>query len=1145
MNEYYMNVNFEKGKIDTNLFKLVQNDYNSTKINFTFDKEGTIQFKMLFPDKTTAYIDEIVNNEIILKEGLLSQNGTYKIEICVNGVDSRLTDYPTHEFIVRKELINTDEIVEPDDRVPILDNLINQVNQTKEDVENLEEDIETALEDVNQAIEQTNNLDLDVNKVGKEATIDVTKKDGTTKSVKVYDGVSLQFMWQGTSLGIKTDDMQDYIFVNLQGIQGIPGPQGEPFRIKKTYPSVEAMNADFDNMNVGDYVMIASTVEVEDNAKLYTRGDYQWIFITDFSGATGIKGETGATPIIHIGTVTSGDEPSVTISGTAENPIFNFVLQAGPQGEIGPQGETGATGNGIASIAKTSTSGLVDTYTITYTNGTTTTFQITNGEDGEVTQAQLDALERKVDYNKKYSNALAKIEGEGTSLTLDDTAECPMPMVLTPSEIEQASTTGKNLANVSDSYSFTRAFNIFNLPAGTYYVSCGTVTKGGANSPEIGYSDAHIALTSNMLNSQLILSADTGITLYSNGWNYTDSSVTSIVNNLMITKTEISSIDDYEPYTGGNPAPSPDYPFDIHTISGDNEIVLKNKNLYIIGEDTNGYINNNGTVGASSVTKTSNFIPIKSNKDYAISFDYITIANTSARQIAYYNENKDFISLITYIPTNKVKTFTTPENVSFVRFSYPSEVYDIQLEQKVNKTPYTPHEEQSLPLNLPLGNMFDKTKFTYDNNYYDDNGNVLAGTTTGRSTSFIKVRPNHSYIINGFGYATQDESKSTIYRMYYFNSSKAFISRTISFDGQIEYTFTAPSNCYYIGFQCITRTGGDYIRTVLDDLNTINIEDTETLGQPALEYCKIGNYEDEFVIPDKQLFDESTMQINKNISVDGVFGNYSGCCASETYISVLPNTQYTFSCNTSFQLRVNKYDLYKTSIERIYQSGKTFTFTTDDNCYFVRLSLYASNSSLSNDFLNDKTFQLEKGSATEYEPYNPDGKWYLKKNVGKELITTFNSKSGTTANNMFNTNVISNILKPSDGTKVSNMMSNYFISKAPNTLYTNDTLGIGINTSGTICCAFGLNSQIDTVELANQWLNSNELIAYIPLATPEYIPLNDTLQSQLTEIYNWLVSYQEQTNISQVNNDLPFVIKVSAIYDLNKLVARVVALEEE
>lgn len=37
---------------------------------------------------------------------------------------------------------------------------------------------------------------------------------------------------------------------------------------------------------------------------------------------------------------------------------------------------------GIVSIAKTGTSGYVDTYTITYTDGTTSTFTVTNGEEG-------------------------------------------------------------------------------------------------------------------------------------------------------------------------------------------------------------------------------------------------------------------------------------------------------------------------------------------------------------------------------------------------------------------------------------------------------------------------------------------------------------------------------------------------------------------------------------------------------------------------------------------------------------------------------------------------------------------------------------------------------------------------------------------
>ena len=44
------------------------------------------------------------------------------------------------------------------------------------------------------------------------------------------------------------------------------------------------------------------------------------------------------------------------------------------------KGATGATGNGIISISKTGTSKLVDTYTISFTSGATTTFQVTNGK---------------------------------------------------------------------------------------------------------------------------------------------------------------------------------------------------------------------------------------------------------------------------------------------------------------------------------------------------------------------------------------------------------------------------------------------------------------------------------------------------------------------------------------------------------------------------------------------------------------------------------------------------------------------------------------------------------------------------------------------------------------------------------------------
>lgn len=68
---------------------------------------------------------------------------------------------------------------------------------------------------------------------------------------------------------------------------------------------------------------------------------------------------------------TQGNAPTNTT-------YWQLIAEKGTKGDTGATGQTGATGNGISSVAKTSTSSNVDTYTITYTNGTTTTFDVTN-----------------------------------------------------------------------------------------------------------------------------------------------------------------------------------------------------------------------------------------------------------------------------------------------------------------------------------------------------------------------------------------------------------------------------------------------------------------------------------------------------------------------------------------------------------------------------------------------------------------------------------------------------------------------------------------------------------------------------------------------------------------------------------------------
>ena len=136
---------------------------------------------------------------------------------------------------------------------------------------------------------------------------------------------------------------------------------------------------------------------------------------TNKGNTKGAQGTPGASATIAVGTVTGGATASVTNVGTENDAIFDFVLPKGDKGDTGdsltansshsgtnttvnilnastsalvnsfqvPDGAQGPSGNGIASVVKVGTSGLIDTYQINFTDGTTFTYQVTNGADGQ------------------------------------------------------------------------------------------------------------------------------------------------------------------------------------------------------------------------------------------------------------------------------------------------------------------------------------------------------------------------------------------------------------------------------------------------------------------------------------------------------------------------------------------------------------------------------------------------------------------------------------------------------------------------------------------------------------------------------------------------------------------------------------------
>ena len=98
-------------------------------------------------------------------------------------------------------------------------------------------------------------------------------------------------------------------------------------------------------------------------------------------GEDGSDGDDGVGIASITKTGSSGLVDTYTITYT-DNTTSTFTVTNGAKGDTG---STGATGKGITSITKTGTSGLVDTYTITYSDSTTSTFTVTNGSDATVT----------------------------------------------------------------------------------------------------------------------------------------------------------------------------------------------------------------------------------------------------------------------------------------------------------------------------------------------------------------------------------------------------------------------------------------------------------------------------------------------------------------------------------------------------------------------------------------------------------------------------------------------------------------------------------------------------------------------------------------------------------------------------------------
>lgn len=346
--------------------------------------------------------------------------------------------------------------------------------------------------------------------------------------------------------GIKGDkgDTGETGAQGIQGIQGVQGVPGKDFSISKTYTSIIAMIADKANVNEGDFVIIASDVEDPDNAKLYVRTDSDsdedaFSFITDMSGAQGMKGEKGEQGVQGVQGIPGekgekGDPGPTYTAGDAIN-ITNDEISA----DIYPAdfftaGETTNDSGSNFTLPKTIRMPILDaqlkgnTYQQTYSGKN---ILPSNG----LTAQTISGVTFTPFYN---NNELLYIEANGTST---------------------ATGISGSLYDVTANMSFANglAYTISGCEGGsgsTYRIWVNSSTAFPAGN-RLYSQDGERTMTS--------LATESGIRVFIQVWDTGGQTIRFYPQIVQGT-----SAGEYEPYTGGIPAPNPDYPQTVDTVTG-------------------------------------------------------------------------------------------------------------------------------------------------------------------------------------------------------------------------------------------------------------------------------------------------------------------------------------------------------------------------------------------------------------------------------------------------------------------------------------------------------------------------------------------------------------------------------------------------
>lgn len=425
-------------------------------------------------------------------------------------------------------------------------------------------------------------------------------------------------------------------------------------------------------------------------------------------------------------------------------------------------------------------------------------------------------------------------------------------------------------------------------------------------------------------------------------------------------------------------------------------------------------------------------------------------------------------------------------------------------------------------INICNKNIWDEeTQIGYyagsDGTYFSVSGQLC-------SKNFTKVNPNTTYY-----YITPSVNGSAI-RGY--DKNKNYIGSL----GTAVNSFVTPNNCYYIKINLGSIYGGTYNNNVAISLNSTEYVPHQeqnypiTLGSKNLfnpdyylnqNFAKgVYKYTLSDVVGNRGLY--FTAKIKKGKSpINGLYvalsdNGYNPNRGTQTILSVvngqIEQTHHykDFTGINNIYISFNPTSLTWAQIDEVYE----FSITTEyvNNLEYCKIGDYA-----------DQIFKNTTNSPY-YDNTLIENEWYLKKNINKVILNgsenwlSVGTFSGFYAYYLTLTNVVN----------VGQEASPLF--KSDRFHYVNGTSQAEEGGAYLVAKNYLIFVTETTVSNLKTWMGTNNVILYYQLETPTYIHISQedypTLKAQLDNLYNNAKSYDEQTNITQTNDDLPFNISV-------------------